>query len=110
MVSQEDIANDHLHGVVCKEPPRAYNLAMAKVEVVLASGGKLYRQVLVFTLPFWVSMRVLTVPVALALSFAIVVLAKAIEFIRVWNTIGIDTNRIGCHLNVGSLRENSPIM
>jgi len=50
MVPQEDVGNDHLHGVISKEAPRAYNLAMAKVQVILASGGKLYRQELVITL------------------------------------------------------------
>jgi hypothetical protein len=50
MVPQEDVGNDHLHRVIGKEAPRAYNLAMAKVQVILASGGKLYRQELVITL------------------------------------------------------------
>ena len=43
MVPQEDVGNDHLHRVIGKEAPRAYNLAMTKVQVILTSGGKLYR-------------------------------------------------------------------
>lgn len=50
MVPQEDVGNNHLHRVIGKETPRAYNLAMAKVQVILASGSKLYCQELAITL------------------------------------------------------------
>lgn len=50
MVPQEDVGNDHLHRVIGKETPRAYNLAMAEVQVILGSGSKLYCQELVITL------------------------------------------------------------
>jgi hypothetical protein len=52
IVPQEDVGNDHFHRVIGKEAPWAYNLGMAKVQVILASGGKLYRQALVITLSF----------------------------------------------------------
>lgn len=50
MVPQEDVGNNHLHRVVSKEAPWTYNLAMAKMQIILASGSKLYCQELVITL------------------------------------------------------------
>lgn len=50
MIPQEDVGNDHLHRVVGKEAPWAYNLAMAKMQAILASGSELYYQELVTTL------------------------------------------------------------
>jgi len=44
MVSQDNIADNHLDGAIGKEAPRADDLAMSKVEIVFASGGKLYSQ------------------------------------------------------------------
>jgi fatty acid desaturase len=42
MVPQKNIGHDHLHGMISKEAPWANDLAVAKVQVVLASGGELY--------------------------------------------------------------------
>jgi hypothetical protein len=55
-------------------------------------------------------MRVHTVPITLAGSFPVIVLAQPIGLVRVWNPLRIDTNRVGCHLNMGALGEDSVVM
>lgn len=42
VIPEDNIADNHLHGVVGEEPARADNLAVAEVQVVLARGGELY--------------------------------------------------------------------
>lgn len=95
--------------MISKEATRAYNLAMAEVQVVLASGRKFYCQELVGAL-VWVAIIVHTVPVTLARSFAVVVLAQPIELVGVWNPIRIGTNSVGCHLDMSAIGEDDAVM
>ena len=40
MISEQDIADNHLHGVVSKESSRAHDLAVTEVEVVFAGSSE----------------------------------------------------------------------
>lgn len=55
-------------------------------------------------------MTVHTVQIILAGSFPPIVVAQPVKLVRAWNPLRVDTNRVGCHLDMGALGENNAIM
>lgn len=49
-------------------------------------------------------------PAALARALSVVKLTKTVKFVCIWNSVGIDANCVGSHLDVGAFGEDNAVM
>lgn len=95
--------------MIGKEATRADNLAVSKMQVVLARGCEFYRWVSRQSIDKLVQ-KLLTVPVALTSLLPIVKLPHAVKSFRIRHSIRVSSDCICCHLDVCAFWEHDSVV